>query len=137
MTSRRTELTISGRTESVLELNAADLKELLPLLGDRKLVQKLISSYKSTVREHNRVTTKPLLLACSPPTTPGTHAGCAYWLSMDFFLHPGKIFEKDNGDNKRRLLADTKTANRSDGLPYISAYGVSQGRMKVREVAGI
>ena len=44
-----------------LELNAADLKELLPLLGDRKLVQKLISSYKPTVREHNRVTTKPLL----------------------------------------------------------------------------
>ena len=31
------------------ELDAADLKELLPLLGDRKLIQGILSSYQPTV----------------------------------------------------------------------------------------
>ena len=31
------------------ELNDTDLKELLPLLGDRKLIQRLITSYQPTI----------------------------------------------------------------------------------------
>ena len=40
---------ISGST--FFDLDLADLKELLPLMGDRKAVQKLIASYRPTQQE--------------------------------------------------------------------------------------
>jgi len=38
---------ISGST--FFELNEVDLKELLPILGDRKVVQRIIASYKPSL----------------------------------------------------------------------------------------
>ena len=64
---------ISGST--VFTLDAADLKELLPVLGDRKIVQKLISSYQPSepVSPYMYIIAKPFPHAASTSSSsPGS-----------------------------------------------------------------
>ena len=73
------------------ELDTTDLKELLPLLGDRKQIQRILSSYQPTVSVSNNVTSYVARVHFMQlPTTPlptsaaVAHAGTS-WISSDTF----------------------------------------------------